>query len=217
MFVSYWDAGFIALDVSEPRGAGLQGRHDLPGGRPTGTRTHRSYDDGRKLLFTADEDFCKTSGSGTEKGFGYGRVYDYANLGCAASSATTETANSLGMNDQGAGDFVIHNNFLVGDGRVHVLVHGRSPCLRRRRIRACREGSRVPSCHRPRRTPSSRRSAACSRTPHRSGASSWIDGLVYASDMNSGLWILELSCAEGPAPPGPSAGPRSTHPPHRRA
>jgi hypothetical protein len=32
------------------------------------------------LLFTADEDFCKTSGSGTETGYGYLRVYDYRNL-----------------------------------------------------------------------------------------------------------------------------------------
>jgi hypothetical protein len=33
-----------------------------------------------KLLFSADEDFCKTSGSGIEKGYGYMRVWDESSL-----------------------------------------------------------------------------------------------------------------------------------------
>ncbi len=85
------------------------------------------YDEGRKLLFAADEDFCKTSGAGIEKGFGYLRVYDFSK----------------------------------------------------------------PST--PRQIGSYRRSAACSRTRRRSGgvAVDEATGLVHASDMNSGLWILK--------------------------
>jgi hypothetical protein len=30
-----------------------------------------NYDDAQHLLFGADENFCKTSGSGTEKGYGH--------------------------------------------------------------------------------------------------------------------------------------------------
>ena len=78
-FVSYWDNGFIALDVSNPANPTFKGR-TVYAANADGDGHSSNYDERRRLLFAADEDFCKTSGSGTEKGFGYLRVFDYSDL-----------------------------------------------------------------------------------------------------------------------------------------
>jgi hypothetical protein len=55
-FVSYWDSGFIALDVSEPANPIFKGRTVYPL-NADGDGHSSSYDEARELLFTADEDF----------------------------------------------------------------------------------------------------------------------------------------------------------------
>jgi hypothetical protein len=112
-FLAYWDSGFVALDVSDPANPVFKGRTRYPS-NADGDAHSSNYDDGRKLLFTADEDFCKASGAGIEKGFGYMRVYDYSNLAAPVQIGQYRTPNSLGTNDQAAGDFTIHNPLLVG-------------------------------------------------------------------------------------------------------
>ncbi|MGH2528360.1 MAG: LVIVD repeat-containing protein, partial [Actinomycetota bacterium] len=79
VFVSYWDSGFIALDVTDPAHPVFRGRTVYPADAD-GDGHSASFDDARRLLFTADEDFCPNSGPGIEKGWGYLRVYDYSNL-----------------------------------------------------------------------------------------------------------------------------------------
>jgi len=69
VFLSYWDSGFIALDVSDPAMPVYKGRTVYPS-NADGDAHSSSYDDARKLLFTADEDFCKSSGPGIETGYG---------------------------------------------------------------------------------------------------------------------------------------------------
>ena len=113
VFVSYWDSGFIALDVTNPAQPVFKGRTIYPA-NADGDAHSGSYDDARKLLFTADEDFCKTSGPDTEKGYGYLRVYDYNNLAEPVQIGTYRTPNSQGANSQAAGDYVIHNPLVVG-------------------------------------------------------------------------------------------------------
>ena len=66
------------------------------------------------MLIGADEDFCKASGSETEKGFGYLRVYDYSQPSAPRQIGVYRTPNSTDTTDVAAGDYVIHNNFLVG-------------------------------------------------------------------------------------------------------
>ena len=78
VFVSYWDSGFIALDLTKPAQPVFKGRTVYPA-HAQGAAHSASYDDFRKLLFSADEDSCKT-GQGIEKGRGYLRVWDYSNL-----------------------------------------------------------------------------------------------------------------------------------------
>jgi hypothetical protein len=147
------------------------------------------YDDTRKLLFTADEDFCKNSGPGIETGYGYLRIYDYSNLASPRQIGEYRTPNSLGLGSQGSGDYSIHNNFLVGtdvyiawysDGvRVVDASNPRSP----------REVAYfVPPAAQNPVKPSQR--GVLSQMPQVWGVVV-ANGYVYASDMNSGLWILK--------------------------
>jgi hypothetical protein len=186
-FLAYWDSGFIALDLSDPADPVFRGRTNYPP-NADGDAHSSNYDDGRGLLFTADEDFCKNSGPETEKGFGYLRVYDYGDLAKPVQVGEYRTPNSLGTDDQAAGDYVIHNPFLVGqtlyvswysDGvRVLDVSDPTAPT---------EVAHFVPPAVKNPVQPSQR--GVLTNT-----AQVWgvvvDDGLVYASDMNSGLWIL---------------------------
>lgn len=95
MFLSYWDSGFVALDVTGALQPVFRGR-TVYAANAHGDGHSSNYDDARGLLFTADEDFCKSSGAGIEKGFGYLRVYDCANLAARWQIGEYRTPNSLG-------------------------------------------------------------------------------------------------------------------------
>ena len=79
---------------------------------PTGTRI-RPTTTTRKLLFTADEDFCPHSSPGIERGWGYLRVYDYSNAAAPQQIGSFRTRNSLAIGDKAAED-TLHNAFVVG-------------------------------------------------------------------------------------------------------
>ena len=186
-FVSYWDAGFVRLDVTNPAAPVFTGRTIYPADAD-GDAHSSQYDDARKLLFTADEDFCKTSGSGTEKGFGYGRVYDYANPAAPQLLSVYKTANASGVADPGAGDFVIHNNFLVGTDVYTSWYTDGVRVFDASNPRAVKEVAHfVPPASANPVKPSQR--GVLTNTTQVWGVVV-NDGLVYASDMNSGLWIL---------------------------
>jgi hypothetical protein len=191
VFLSYWDSGYIALNVSDPANPVYEGRATYPADAD-GDAHSSNYDDDNQLLFTADEDFCKSSGSGIEKGFGYLRVYDYSNLAVPTQIGEYRTPNSLGTDDQAAGDFTIHNALLVGDTvyaswysdgvRVIDVSTPSSPI---------EVASFVPPAGQNPVKPS-QRSVLTNTTQVWGVAVDEETGLVYASDMNTGLWILEL-------------------------
>ena len=188
-FLAYWDSGFIALDLTDPANPTYRGRTVYPEDAD-GDAHSSSYDDARQLLFTADEDFCKTSGSGTEKGYGYLRVYDYSDLSDPEQIGEYRTPNSVGADDQRAGDYVIHNPLVVG---TDVYVSWYSDGIRvldASDPTAPREvASFVPPATNNPVSPSQR--GVLTNTPQVWGvAYDAATGLIYASDMNSGLWIL---------------------------
>lgn len=190
VFLSYWDSGFIRLDLTKPSMPVFTGRTVYPS-EADGDAHSAQYDEGRKLLFTADEDFCKASGAGIEKGFGYMRVYDFSKPSAPKQIGSYRTPNSLGTDDQAAGDFVIHNNFLLGtdvysswytDGvRVVDVSDPRAP----------REVANFvpPATSNP--VKPSQRGVLTNTTQVWGVVVDEATGLVYASDMNSGLWILK--------------------------
>lgn len=190
VFLSYWDSGFIRLDLTDPEKPSFSGRTVYPA-NADGDGHSSQYDDSRQLLFTADEDFCKTSGSGIEKGFGYLRVYDYSDPSAPAQIGEYRTPNSRGTDDQGAGDYTIHNNFLVGttiycswysDGvRVIDVSDPRSPVEVAFFV--------PPAGDNPVNPP--QRFVLPSTTQVWGVVVDDETGLIFASDMNTGLWILQ--------------------------
>jgi hypothetical protein len=189
VFLSYWDSGFIRLDLTEPAHPVYTGRAAYPA-NADGDAHSSQYDEDRQLLFSADEDFCKTSGAGIEKGDGYMRVWDFSDPAHVQQIGSYRTPRSLGTDDQGAGDFVIHNNFLVGntvyaswysDGvRVVDVSNPRAPKEVAYFVPPATENPVKPS----------QRSVLTNTTQVWGVVVDRATGLVYASDMNSGLWIL---------------------------
>jgi len=188
VFLSYWDSGFIKLDVSLPANPVFEGRTVYPA-NADGDAHSSNYDDERKLLFTADEDFCPHSGPAIETGWGYLRVYDYANPEAPVQIGAFKTRASLAIGDKAAGDYTIHNPFLVG---TDVYISWYSDGVR---IVDASDPSDLeevgyfvpPAGHNPVK-PSQR--GVLSQTPQVWGVVVE-DGLIYASDMNTGLWVLQ--------------------------
>lgn len=189
VFLSYWDSGFIALDVSDPASPVFKGRTTYPA-IADGDAHSSNYDDARKLLFSADEDFCRNSGPSTEPGYGYLRVWDYSNLGAPTQIGEFRTQNSLGAGAQGSGDYTIHNPFVVG---TDVYTSWYSDGVRVVDASDPRHPKEVasfvpPAGQNPVKPP---QRGVLSQMPQVWGVVVDEDtGLVYASDMNSGLWIL---------------------------
>ncbi len=189
VFVSYWDSGFIALDLTNPAQPVFKGRTVYPA-NADGDAHSASYDDARKLLFSADEDFCKNSGPGIEKGSGYLRVYDYSNLAAPVQIGEFRTPNSIGTNTQAAGDYSLHNALVVGTDIYMSWYSDGVRVVDASNPRVIHEVAYFvpPSANNPVK-PSQR--GVLSNAPQVWGvAYDAITGLIYASDMNSGLWIL---------------------------
>jgi hypothetical protein len=189
VFVSYWDSGFVALDVIDPADPTLLG-HTVYPANADGDGHSASYDDARGLLFTGDEDFCKTSGPTTEKGFGYLRVFDYSDPAAPVQIGEYRTPNSVGTNDPAAGDYTIHNPLVVG---TDVLLSWYSDGIRVVDASDPRHPREVahfvpPAAQNP--VKPSQRGVLTNTTQVWGVAHDADTGLIYASDMNSGLWIL---------------------------
>jgi len=189
VFLAYWDSGFIELDLTNPATPVFKGRTVYPA-NADGDAHSSQWDESRELLFGADEDFCKASGAGIEKGFGYMRVYDYSDPADPVQIGEYRTPNSMGTNDQAAGDFVIHNNFLVGtdvysswytDGvRVVDTRDPRNPVEVAYFVPPAGQNTVKPA----------QRGVLPNTTQIWGVVVDEATGLIYASDMNTGLWIL---------------------------
>ena len=189
-FLSYWDSGFIRLDLTNPANPVFTGRTVYPA-NADGDAHSSQYDEENQLLFAADEDFCKNSGPAVETGLGYMRVYDYSNPAAPVQIGSYRTPNSAGQGSAGSGDYSIHNNFLVGDT---VYQSWYSDGVRVVDVSDPTQPEELayfvpPAGQNPVKPP---QRGTLSQMPQVWGVV--VDdatGLIYASDMNSGLWILE--------------------------
>jgi hypothetical protein len=189
VFLSYWDSGYIRLDVSDPSHPRYTGRAAFPA-NADGDAHSSQYDEGRRLLFSADEDFCMNSGPGIERGFGYLRVWDFRNPSSPRQIGSYRTPRSVGPGDPGAGDYVIHNNFLVG---TTLYTSWYTDGVRVIDVRTPSDPREVaffvpPATENP--VKPSQRGVLTNTTQVWGVVVDPATGLVYASDMNSGLWIL---------------------------
>jgi hypothetical protein len=188
VFLSYWDSGFVRLDLTDPSVPVFEGRTVYPA-NADGDAHSSQWDEDRELLFGADEDFCKTSGPGIETGYGYMRIYDYSNPGSPTQIGEYRTPNSMGTQDPAAGDFVIHNNFLVGtDVYSSWYTDGVRVIDASDPVEPVEVAHFVPPAGQNPVKPSQR--GVLANTTQVWGVVVDETGLVYASDMNTGLWIL---------------------------
>ena len=210
VFLAYWDSGFVALDVSNPANP-LYLRDSDYAPDEDGDAHSSMYDDERGLLFSADEDFCKVSGPGLERGYGYLRVWDYWAGTKPVQLSTFRIPEQMWPTAVNAGDYTIHNPFLVGtdvymswySGGVRVAdASNPNPDPTTSEEILPEVAYWVPPAAQNPVKPSQR--FVLSQTPQvwgvivretsdpsggrcsRSGGSC----LIYASDMNSGLWVL---------------------------
>ncbi|HET8950407.1 MAG TPA: hypothetical protein VFN44_07845 [Solirubrobacteraceae bacterium] len=189
-WMAYWDSGFIALDLADPANPVYKGRTSYPADAD-GDGHSSNYDEGRKLLFAADEDFGKSCGSATEKGFGFLRVYDYSSLGAPVQIGSYKTPNASGSKDVNAGDYTIHNPLLSGTDLYVSWYTDGIRVLDTKDPRNVREVAYFvpPSVNNP--IQPSQRGTLTNATQVWGVAYDEARKLVYASDMNSGLWILK--------------------------
>ena len=189
VFLSYWDSGFVAVDLTDPANPVYEGRTTYPS-NADGDAHSSSYDDPRQLLFSADEDFCKNSGPDIETGYGYLRIWDYSDLSAPVQVGEFRTSNSLGLGAQGSGDYSIHNALVVG---TDVYTSWYSDGVRVIDAADPTHPTEVayfvpPAGQNPVKPP---QRGVLSQMPQVWGvAVDEATGLIYASDMNSGLWIL---------------------------
>jgi hypothetical protein len=194
VFLAYWDSGFIKLDLTNPSTPVFQGRTDYPP-NADGDGHSSQFDETRNLLFTADEDFCLNSGPSIEKGYGYLRVYNYSNPASPTQIGSYRTPNSITGGRPGSGDYTIHNNFFVeSENRLYIAWYSDGV----RAVDVSNPASPqevaffVPPASQNPVKPSQR--GVLSQTPQVWGVVyDEEEGLVYASDMNSGLWILDAT------------------------
>jgi hypothetical protein len=187
-FLSWWDSGFIEVDVTDPAHPVYKKRAAYP---PTadGDGHSSNFDEARNLLFSADEDFGKACGSGTEKGFGYLRVWDWSGPD-PVQIGFYKTPNASGTKDVGAGDYTIHNPLLVGD---EVFASWYTDGVRIIDVSDPTSPEETaffvpPSANNP--VKPSQRGTLTNAVQVWGVAHDPVTNLIYASDMNSGLWIL---------------------------
>ena len=129
-------------------------------------------------------------GPDIEPGYGYLRIWDYSDLAAPVQIGEHRTPNSGGRLLLGSGDYTIHNPMLMG---TDVYISWYSDGVRVVDASDPTDPEEVaffvpPAGQNPRQA---RPAEHLSQTPQVWGV--FVDeetGLVYASDMNTGLWIL---------------------------
>ena len=114
VFLSYWDSGFVRLDLTDPATVCYTGRTVYPTNADGDAHSSSSSTKVGTCCSGRTRISCKASGASIETGYATCGSTTIPRPRRRCRSASTCTPNSLGTNDQAAGDFVIHNNFLVG-------------------------------------------------------------------------------------------------------
>jgi hypothetical protein len=188
-FVAWWDSGFIELDVSDPANPTMVKRAAY-GQTADGDGHSSNFDEVNQLLFSADEDFGKSCGSATEKGFGYLRVWDWSGPGAPRQIGSYETPNATGTKDVNGGDYTIHNPLLVGD---EIFASWYTDGIRIIDVADPTDPHETaffvpPSENNP--VKPSQRTTLTNTVQVWGVAHDPVTNYIFASDMNSGLWIL---------------------------
>lgn len=203
-FVSHWDAGEVFLDLADPARPRYLGRTPYPAGA-SGNAHSAWFSPDERILVQNDEvgDFYHAGGV---RRWGFQRVFDVSDLAHPVQVGTFRTRSSR-PDRRGRirrdGIYSVHNNVIVGRVEVASWYSAGVRIVSLANPRRPREiGFFVPP---PRPDPRGfwRAPNGNRRFPHVWGVAV-ADGLVYASDISSGLWVVRARAV----PAGASGGAR---------
>lgn len=106
--VSYWDAGAIYLDITDPKAPKYIGRTVYPAGADGDTHSV-ALAGNEGLMLTADEDFDPANGT-----WGFLRLWNVTNPKAPKQLGRFATANSLDRTPPDDGEYTVHNPFVRG-------------------------------------------------------------------------------------------------------
>ncbi len=115
-FLSYWDAGVMILDITDPAAPRYLGRTAFGPGEEGNAHSVSASPDNR-LLLQADED-CSAGRAPPFNDFGFLRIFDISNPRQPQQVAIFHSPHSRVdplLGPAAAGAFCIHNPFLVGE------------------------------------------------------------------------------------------------------
>jgi hypothetical protein len=107
VYVSYWDAGVIALDINDPAHPVYLGRTSFAPG-DEGNAHSSTEARGGNVLIQADEDF-DAFGPGGFNGWGYLRTFDIGDLSSPVQLSTFATENTNNEAVAMDGNWTVHN------------------------------------------------------------------------------------------------------------
>ncbi|XUW99710.1 MAG: hypothetical protein TUN42_07400 [Dehalogenimonas sp.] len=119
-YLSYWDAGMVILDITDPAKPIFMGDSDYRGpdpvtGRPPEGNSHSAVPtaDGR-YVFMGDEDVSAIQPGNSFDGWGYGRIFDVADPSNIIEISQVTVSNTL-SDPPPPGYHSIHNLLIVGN------------------------------------------------------------------------------------------------------
>jgi len=198
MFVSHWDAGTVFLDISRPERPRYLSR--IPYGSKAEGNAHSGWLSADETLFIQNDEVFRPSRTfprpSRQKEWGHQRFYDVSDLSRPRELGSFATENAVAAEDGRIpenGYYAVHNNILVG-GREYASWYS--------------DGVRIVDVADPTRPTE----IGFFVPPARSDPQGFIvapDGsreltlvwgvaigddpeIVYASDINSGLWVLRV-------------------------
>jgi hypothetical protein len=184
-YLSYWDTGTVTLDVSDPANPTFVGRTATD---EEGNAHSAWLAGGGRILIQTDEDFDPSPHPVLETSWGYARIFDNSDSTNPWPLGTFELPSTRQFPPPGPGFFTVHDPKVHGD-LVFLSYYA--------------EGVVVVDVSQPA-TPSLLTQFVPTPTPDPFGfffpsqsfANVWgvflHEGLVLASDINSGLWVLRM-------------------------
>jgi len=199
-FVSHWDAGTVLLGLDDPARPRYLGRTAFPP-RAFGNAHSGAFNEAAPNVFVQNDEVGDFYHSGIEGAWGFQRIWDVSDPAHPVALGRVATASSVPARDgriRHDGFYSVHNNVFVGDVEI---------------VSWYSDGVRIVDLSDPRRPrPVGHFVPPPARDPQRF----WVapngnhrfplvwgvavsGGLVYASDVNSGLWIFRSNALAGTA------------------
>jgi len=199
-FVSNWDGGAIFLGLGDPARPRYLGRTAFPRGA-FGNAHSGAFSEAAPSVFVQNDEVGDFYHSGIEGAWGFQRIWNVANPARPVALGRFATESSVPGRDgriRHDGFYSVHNNVFVGEVEV---------------VSWYSDGVRIVNLANPRRP---RPVGHFVPPPTRDPQGFWVapngnrrfplvwgvavsGGLVYASDINSGLWIFRSNAIAGTA------------------